>query len=376
MRDLYINGKFLSAPATGVHRVAEELIRALDARLAAEGPDRRRAVLLHPRNILRDLPLTAIPRWRVGARTGPLWEQTELPRAAAGGLLLNLCNLGPTRTRAAATLIHDAQVWDAPSSYSAPFRAWYRAVLPAIGRRHETILTVSRHSRAALARRGVAAEARIAVIPNGVDHVRRTPPDRDAARRYGLAPGRFVLALASAQPHKNIALLTRAFRDPRLAGLTLALVGDAPLGQIDRGAGLTVVALGRVSDAALYGLMGEALVWAAPSRTEGFGLPPLEAMALGAPVIAAPCGAMPEVLGDVALYASPDRPDAWAGAIAGLATAPASRNARSAAGLLRAALFRWDDAVGGLLAAIDGGAEARRGADAQTAPRRAECRAA
>ena len=61
MRDLYINGKFLSAPLTGVHRVAEELIRALDARLAGEGPERRRTVLLHPRDILRDLPLAAIP---------------------------------------------------------------------------------------------------------------------------------------------------------------------------------------------------------------------------------------------------------------------------------------------------------------------------
>lgn len=361
MPDLFFNGKFLTAPPTGVHRVAEEIIRAIDARLAERGGDCG-AAILHPPGIKRELPLRVIPHRRVGRSGGPVWEQTELPRAARGGLLINLCNLGPVSSRNAITMIHDAQVRDAPGSYSAAFRAYYNAVQPVIGRRHRAILTVSGYSRARLMAHGTAPQEAIHVVHNGVDHATRAAPDRAAAFARGLRPGGYVLALASAQAHKNIAVLTRAFRDPRLGGLTLALVGDDPLAMIDRQAPPNVATLGRVPDEALFGLMADALAFASPSLTEGFGLPPLEAMALGAPVVAAPRGAMPEIMGEAAIWADPDDPADWADAFLRLRADAAHAAAHSAAGRDRAARYSWNDAAGRILDLIGEAAPLRRAA--------------
>lgn len=351
MSRLILNGKFLSAPPTGVHRVAEELIRALDARLAAEGGPE--AVLLAPPNAGRALPLSAIRQRRVGLTTWQIWEQAELPLRAGPGLLVNLCNLGPVARANAVTMIHDAQVRETPESYGPAFRAFYRAAQPVIGRRHRRILTVSEHSRQALIRWRVAPEAAIRVIPNGADHVRRTPPDRDAPRALGLRPGGYVLALGSAQAHKNTALLFEAFRDPALAGVPLVLFGMDPPAAIAADPPLNVIWAGRVTDARLFGLMAGAGAFACPSTTEGFGLPPLEAMALGAPVLAAPCGALPETLGPAALYAPPNDPAAWATAVAALLADPAARTERAAAGRARAARFSWSGAAERLLTVVE-----------------------
>lgn len=351
MRPLAFNGKFLSARPTGVHRVAEELIRASDEILA----DRRdrRAVLLHPKDAARDLPLRVIPKRRVGRTTWQIWEQTELPRYADGALLINLCNLGPIAQRDAVTMFHDAQVHETPASYGPAFRRYYRAMQPLIARRHRAVLTVSNYSKDALGRYGVARRSDCHVVPNGADHVSRTPPDRGAARRLGLEPGRFALALASAQPHKNIGLLIDAFRRPELANVTLALFGAEPLEAIARDVPANVAALGSLTDATLFGLMGEAGAFLCPSTTEGFGLPPLEAMALGAPVIAAPCGALPEVLGDAAIWAGSHDDEAWAQALLALIGDPALRRMRSARGRNRAANFTWRRSAARMLAIID-----------------------
>ncbi len=353
MQPLLFNGKFLSAAPTGVHRVAEELIRATDARLAALPPQHRpAATVLLPRDATRTLPLQVIRPRVIGTHTWQIWEQIDLPRHAGPGLLVNLCNLGPVARRDAVTMIHDAQVWDAPASYSPQFRTWYRALLPQIGHRHRAVLTVSDHARQRLIHHRVAPATAISVIHNGVDHVHHVAPDRGAARAFGLVPGRYVLALATAQVHKNISVLIRAFRTPSLDGLTLALVGGALPPQFRRDVPRNVVALGRISDAALFGLMADAGAYACPSLTEGFGLPPVEAMAMGAPVIAAPCGALPEVLGNAARWAAPDDPSAWAAAIRALTDDATLRHNAIEAGRDRARRFTWDRAAEALLSII------------------------
>jgi glycosyltransferase involved in cell wall biosynthesis len=214
-------------------------------------------------------------------------------------------------------------------------------MLPRIGHRHRSILTVSKFARTRLLHYRIAPAEAIHVIHNGVDHVRQVAPDRATARAKGLIPGRYVLALASTQSHKNIALLTRAFADPALADITLALVGGASVTRISPEASANVTSLGQVSDSALFGLMADALAWACPSLTEGFGLPPLEAMALGAPVIAAPRGALPEVLGAAPLWAAVDDPAEWVRHILHLATDHTEASRRSELGRRHAARFTW-----------------------------------
>ena len=345
MRSILFNGKFLSAPPTGVHRVAEEIIRAADRRLFEGG--RFRATLLCPKDANRLLPLRRIPHRKIGRLTWQAWEQADLPRLAGPGLLVNLCNLGPVLRRDAVTMIHDAQVAETPASYTPAFRAYYRAIQPIIARRHRAVLTVSEYARRSIIRHGVAHDA--IVIPNGADHVHRFEADRTAAASFGLSDAPFVLALASQQAHKNIGALIRAFRSPQAAGATLALFGDARAEGLFADLPPNVRLLGRITDEALFGLMRGALAFACPSRTEGFGLPPAEAMALGCPVVAAPCGALPEVCGDAALYADPGDPSAWADAVAALAATPHLRREMSEKGLNRAATMTWDAAAGRLL---------------------------
>ena len=90
--------------------------------------------------------------------------------------------------------------------------------------------------------------------------------------------------------------------------------------------------------------MASALCFAMPSLTEGFGLPPLEAMALGCPAVVAPCGALPEVCGDAALYAAPDQPGQWQAAITSLAADPALRARLAGRGREHAQAMTWERA--------------------------------
>lgn len=343
-RRLAINGKFLTAGPTGVHRVAEQLVRQLashDSELAEmfERPPR----LIAPTNVRDEAP-DVFEVERAGLFHGQLWEQLDLPRLTGPDLLLNLCNLGPMASRSAITMIHDAQVFITPDSYSWAFRNWYRQVLPVIGHRHLRILAVSEFSASQLARYGVAQREHISVVPNGVDHLLACDSQPKILNRLGLVTRKFAIGLANVQSHKNIGLLLKAFTAPELADLKLVLVGAALRDQFERLGHVVpanVVFSGRVSDGELRALLESALCVGFPSTTEGFGLPPLEGMLLGCPAIMAPCGALPEIGGEGALFASPDEPRQWIRAIRKLADEPNHWSAYSHAGRERAAYFTW-----------------------------------
>lgn len=183
MKPIVFNGKFLTAAPTGVHRVAEELILAMDRLLAANGTDAGTvgtadapaALVLAPAEATRTLPLAVTPlrrtRFLSGIARDILWEQLSLPWAARKGMLVSLCNLGPVLHPHAITMIHDAQVHLTPQSYSRGFRLWYRFLQPLLGRANRQILAVSHYSKEQLVRHGVAKAERITVIHNGCDHI-------------------------------------------------------------------------------------------------------------------------------------------------------------------------------------------------------------
>jgi glycosyltransferase involved in cell wall biosynthesis len=345
-----LNGKFLRAGATGVHRVGHELLRAIGGiepagRVEAFVPPGDAAFIADP----------AVPVCEVGSLPGQLWEQIDLPRAARGRLILSLCNLAPVGARNAVTMIHDAQVFITPESYSRTFRTWYRFVLRQAGKRHRRILTVSHFSKAQLVHYGIAPAERIEVIHNGVDHILRVAADRTIVAQLGLRPRHYAVALANTQKHKNIALLLAAFARPEMTGLKLVLVGGATRQDFEalgHPVPPNIVFAGKASDEALRGLIEEALCLAFPSLTEGFGLPPVEAMLLGCPAMIAPCGALPEVCGSAALAVDPDDPAAWSAALRVLLADPVAWAARSEAGRAHAAGFTWDRAARKLLAVL------------------------
>jgi glycosyltransferase involved in cell wall biosynthesis len=351
---LAINGKFLTAQMTGVHRVAAQLIRQLERHREMLGSQfNSEPVVIGPPNV-RHSPFETFSVARRGHLRGQLWEQVDLPRIARHDLLLNLCNLGPIATSNAITMIHDAQVFISPGSYTYPFRTWYRNVLPIIGHRHRRILTVSDFSASQLRLHRIAEQQDISIVHNGVDHILDYPRNPQIIERLGLNGQRFVVGLATTQAHKNIALLFSAFSSSTLSDLRLVLFGSEQRTDFElKGAHVpsNVIFAGRLSDGELRSLLEEALCVAFPSTTEGFGLPPLEGMAVGCPAVLAPCGALPEVAGAAALYASPFEPRQWVEAIRSLADSTELRMNYAAAGLSRAKQFTWQRA-GDVLAEI------------------------
>lgn len=348
---LAINGKFLAAAPTGVHRVAAELARALAA-VAEEQGGTLDIELWIPRDAEEAARTIKLPARVLTPFTHIAWEQCTTPLRDPRRLLLNLCNIGPVLRSNAMTMIHDAQVHLTPDSYSRAFRLWYKGLQPLLARRNRHILTVSDYSRAELARIGLCPKERIGVVHNGVDHILGVPPQPEIIARLALEPQRFVVALAATQAHKNIRLLARAFQDPRLSDLRLVLVGGTPRGDFAASSidlPPATILTGRISDGELRALYQAALCVAFPSLTEGFGLPPMEAMLLGCPAIVAPCGALPEVCGDAALTADPHDPEPWIRHIRTLADDQPLRDRAAALGRARASRFTWRAAADSLL---------------------------
>ena len=225
--------------------------------------------------------------------------------------------------------------------------------MPLFTRRATALITISRASRRDLvALYGVSAEKIHVIYEAPAPHFRPQPADVvDAVRqRYGL-PERYVLTVGTIEPRKNLVRLLNAFERARDQGLVDALVVVGQRGWLyedffhrleESPARAAVIMPGFVPDADLAALYAGATVFALPSLYEGFGLPVLEAMACGAPVLTSRAGALPEVGGDAAMYVDPEDVDAIA---AGLEQYLRDRDLRAEMrkrGFEQAAKFSWE----------------------------------
>lgn len=353
MSPIAVNGRFLTQRTTGVQRFAAEITGALD-RMAAEGAFRP-ARLLAP----SDADASAFPHLaaeRFGRLRGQAWEQVELPARARGSVLVSLGNTAPLLAgRRQAVVIHDAGAFDTPGSYSKAFRTWYRALHAALPRCGARVLTVSEFSRMRIAQNLNIDPGRIGVLPEGGEHILRPPADTAVLARHGLESGRFAFAVGTRAEHKGLGGLPEVVAALAARGMRMAVAGSTDPGVYRNAAdpsGAAVVALGRVTDAELRALYESALCLVFPSRYEGFGLPPLEAMACGCPVLAAAAGAVPEVCADAALWFDIDGPRRPADALHRLLTEPGLAEALRRRGLARAAGYSWHGAAERLLALL------------------------
>lgn len=332
---------------TGVQRVADNLVSAtLDRGRVDPRTGRLALSMLCPAGTVPPSPL-ARPGDPQSRLRGQPWEQIELPLRAGGGQLINLCNQGPLSRSGDLIMIHDAQPLMVKHSYSQAFAAWYKFSLPILGSRAEIVFTVSDFAKNCLIETGIAPEEKIRVIKNGVDHILKIDSlPIDPA--LNLSPRGYVVAMSSLHRHKNIRVLLKAMELLSDTDIKLVLVGaPTPQDFTEMGHNLprNVVFAGRASDGTMRGLIEGAAAFAFPSTTEGFGLPPLEAMTLGTPAIVAPNGAVPEICGSGARYEDPDDPEAWAHAIRTLAENAGERQALAQAGLSMARQYTWDRAA-------------------------------
>jgi glycosyltransferase involved in cell wall biosynthesis len=284
-------------------------------------------------------------------------ENTWLPgalRRAGIQLLHHLGGVIPfadrARHRQRILTVHDLQPLEFPGNFSTLKRWYLQRAIPSSVRRADAISTLSSYVANDVAQRFHVPVNRFALVPPGT---RRALGNGDAAaflRSLGLEGCPYLLYPAITYPHKNHTFLVQVFA--RLSGtrpeLRLVLTGGAAQSEdavraaiADAGVADRVLRPGRVSSDELVALYGGAAAVVFPSRFEGFGLPVLEAMRLGCPVVASTVGGLPEVLAGAGELVDPDDQAGWVDAIGRVLDDVAMRERMVAAGHQRAAAFTW-----------------------------------
>lgn len=340
-----INGRFLTQRMTGVQRYAHEIVMALDEILSDRGdlgclPELR---LVLPPGVAAKPHFAKIGTCRTNFGAGHVWDQFVLPLYAGSGVL-SLGNFGPMLARNHIVCIHDANTFIQPESYSRAFGMAYRTLLPLIGRRASRVATVSRFSADMLVKYGICRREKLFIAPNGHEHALRWDATRARLPLLGTLQRPYVLLLGSGAKHKNIDVIFDQAQGLDEAGIDIVVVGaassvfsaNAPAFQRSN-----VHYAGYVGDDDLAALYGGALCLVFPSRMEGFGIPPLEAMTRGCPVVSSNAASLVEVGGDAVAYVDPGQSDRWREAIIGLKGNPDLRATMAAQGRKRAALFSW-----------------------------------
>ncbi|MFZ9189508.1 MAG: glycosyltransferase family 4 protein [Schleiferiaceae bacterium] len=254
------------------------------------------------------------------------------------------------RTLPLATTVHDLNFVHQPEGIPPRVGQYYRSVIARSAHEANVLLTVSETSKADLAATYGIEAARIVVAPNAPQQPFVPMPEsaQDARERWaGGAP--YFLFVGAFTPRKNVATLLQAFaqfesrypeRSERLVLVGNPLHRDAELESLARTASTRVVWAGRAEGSDLNALYAGAVAFAFPSRFEGFGIPLVEAMASGCPVLSSSTSCMPEVAGDAARYADPESVEEWADLLHRAVTEDSAP--WIARGLERAAHFSWD----------------------------------
>lgn len=346
---IFVNGRFLTQPMTGVQRVASEMTAALRTRYGG-----RLSILGPARGMAPDMANAT----SVGHNTGQFWEQIDLPRHARNGILLNLGNTAPLAHRRQLVMIHDAGIFATPEAYSAKFRAWYRLLQGVLGRNGTEIVTVSEFSKAELIRNLSLQAARVHVVRPGTDHMARLSADEAILTRYGLQPDGFVLVVGTLAAHKNLASLNVLAEALVARGIPFAITGAAGGAAFSAKGPICLPAsalyLGRVTDAQLKALYENAACFIMPSLYEGFGLPAVEAMICGCPVVASDIPALRETCGNAALFCNPRAPENIAQVTLALLDDAPSRAKMREAALNHSAEMTWQKSADSLANIIAG----------------------
>jgi glycosyltransferase involved in cell wall biosynthesis len=330
MHAIAVNARFYSHRITGMQRYAIELSNRFSGRVD----------LIRPNRSMQGIK-------------GHVWEQTYLPFVSGRRLLWSPNNTGPVTVQRQICTMHDLIPLDHPEWFNPRFSTWYRWLLPRLARRVSFIIAISEFTRVRVLELLRVSPERVAVVPNGVDP-RFQPQAVEAvagAREALKLPDKpYVLCLGSLEPRKNLSTLLKAW-----AILQARFRGDVQLVVAGASANPSVFArserclhadnvffAGYVPDEALPALYSGALGMVYPSLYEGFGLPPLEAMACGCPVITSETTSLPEVVGDAALLIDPLDPESIAEAIRRVVEDAELREAMRAGGLRQASRFSWD----------------------------------
>jgi glycosyltransferase involved in cell wall biosynthesis len=369
MPEVGLAGLGLDIPHSGTAVYTRNLV----PRLAAAAPDLS-FCLFTRRSSWRDARLPAKrvstpferldqtrPAW---ARADKLaWETIALPLASAARResILHMLHFAapPVHHGRLVVTVHDVIPLVLPGYHRGPASKIYSRLMARLVRRADAIIAVSHHARSEIVKTLRVDEARVFVTYEGADerfHPHESPEESEALRhQYGL-PERFFLYLGSAEKRKNLEILVRAWAraqkelgsmNTRLVVVARfpppdALYPDIPLLARELGLADEILFVPEVAEEDKPALYRASLAFCMPSRYEGFGLPVVEAMASGSPVLASSATSLAEVVGEGGRLLSPDHVGLWADAICDVAASERAREALIARGLKQASRFSWD----------------------------------
>lgn len=334
-----INARVLHHPPGGVRRYAGEMSRRLGDQVT----------LLSDDNAARGFK-------------GHFWEQVILPRKVeASDILWSPANSGPLAVKNQVVTIHDLSPLDEPQGFKPQFRLWYRILLPQLALRVRAIITDSNFSWERIINHLGVAPENVHSIALGVNPAHFYPREAHeiapVREKFGL-PETYLLFVGSLHKRKNLERLLLAWQQviQHNNEISLVIAGGSALpflhSKLDP-IPLNVHMLESVNDRELPALYSSALALIMPSFYEGFGLPVLEAMSSGTPVIAANAGALPEVVGKSGLLVNPYDINDIANAIEQLITDPELRGELASRGRARAGEFSWDRTAAQIKAVLE-----------------------
>ncbi|WP_375443771.1 glycosyltransferase family 4 protein [uncultured Fibrella sp.] len=300
-----VNARFLTQPITGTQRFAIELcrgIKQLQPTITLLAPDN----IIH-KDIAEELDVKVIGKLRKGI----LWEQFELPlilRQNGSPILLNLCNLAPIAYSNNIVSVLDLSFKLHPEWFSKQFSLLYNFFVPKVVANAKRIITISESSKNDISKYYNVPASQIDIIyPSVSRNFSESSLKPEKFSKYG----DYILAVSSIDPRKNFKGLIQAFKAGNFGNTRLVIVGSEhkvfannDLKQLVANDS-RIVFTGYIDDNELIELYQNACVFAYPSYFEGFGIPPLEAMACGCPTLVSNTTSLPEVCGDASIYVDP-----------------------------------------------------------------------
>jgi glycosyltransferase involved in cell wall biosynthesis len=353
---IYINGRFLSQPVTGVQRYSRELVTALDALIESSEIDggRYEFVLLSPRlNSLPGLFLKNISQKTVGRFTGHLWEQLELPYYSRGGLLFCPGNTAPVVSllfnRSVVVTLHSLAFQYFPEMYSFAFRLLYRVLIPLVLKYAAGVITVSQTEKEAIVKKYPRIKANLVVIQNGGLPAEMESVDLSKITRENSAKSPFILFVGSVSKGKNLRGVIKAvdLLNRKTDCCLVAVGAESKVFQkidydISPELEEKILFLGQIEKTEkLIKFYRSAICLVFPSFYEASSLPPIEAMACGCPVVASSIPSLRERCGDAAIYCDPAVPLEIADAVYRIIVDEKLKEDLRKKGLERAASYDW-----------------------------------
>lgn len=299
-----VNGRFLTQKATGIHRYAFEICN----KLHDMGVD---FYVAAPKEINTDYKFD-FKLVQCGSLKTHLWEQFSLPKylkSVGNPLLISFSGCGPLNYNNQIITIHDVSHERHPQWFSKNYCRYYGFMIPRIARKAHAVLTVSEFSKHEIIDVLGINEHKIHVIHSNVPFHTKPTEEEILADKHTETTEKYILTVSSMDPRKNFVRLVEAFNQIEDKSIKLYIIGmqfkafNTP--DLQKLISENVVLPGYITDEELQVMYRNALFSIYPSLYEGFGLPPLESMTYGCPVIASDIPALKEVSGDAVLYTDP-----------------------------------------------------------------------